>query len=187
MIITKNPNIVYLSFTKCGSSSMYALLKNNLNVVKAKSKGHKKIDEQYLDTHTILTVSRNPYSRMVSWWNSAIRGDPQDRYKHKEELKRASLTQSFDDFCYLWCNIKKVPSQYDSIFIYNPTLKNIKNIKLENLNNEICEFLNINVDIPSRNSRLDSNEYKKYLTDRSISIINNYYKKDFEYFGYEIK
>lgn len=186
MIIIKNPNIVYLSFTKCGSSSVYELLSSNFRVVEKKGRIHKKIDSKYLNTHTVLTVSRNPYSRMVSWWNSVINTEG-DRYGHKKELRNASLTHSLEDFCYLWCNIKRVNSQYDDLFSHNPELKSVKNIKLENLNDDIRTFLNISVDIPSLNSRLDSAEFENHLTDKSISLINEHWEKDFEYFGYEIK
>ena len=55
---------------------------------------------------------------------------------------------------------------------------------MNNSNNELNNFLGFNINIKTKNVNKD---YSKYLNKNSISLINEFYKKDFELFGYKLK
>ena len=64
-------------------------------------------------------------------------------------------------------------------------LPNIKIFKCEELNkcnNELCKFLNLNINVVRPNV---NKNYSKYLNKETISIINKFYKKDFEIFNFQ--
>ena len=66
-------------------------------------------------------------------------------------------------------------------------------LKYENLNNEFNKFIeDNNINLP-KDSLLKIHKNKsgiqitrKHLDDKSIKLIQEYYKKDFELFGYDI-
>jgi hypothetical protein len=84
-----------------------------------------------------------------------------------------------DMFCYL-----KIP-QYKYLVNDNNELlnKDIIILKFENINEEMKNlgFEDFYYD----NKNIIFKDYKKYLTDNSINIINNYYELDFSLFTYE--
>tara|TARA_B000000475_G_C16005245_1_gene450614 strand:- start:5850 stop:6110 length:261 start_codon:yes stop_codon:yes gene_type:complete len=66
---------------------------------------------------------------------------------------------------------------YENIKIFRTEELNIKN-------NELNKFLGFNINIIQNNVNKD---YSKYLNDNSIVIIESFYAKDFEIFGYSKK
>lgn len=58
-----------------------------------------------------------------------------------------------------------------------------QNINFNKNSKGVNKFLGFNIDIKVKNI---SKDYSKYLNKESIFLINNFYKKDFELFKYEL-
>lgn len=129
----------------------------------------------------IFTVVRNPYDRIISdlFWFKLIKHDYTSK-KVNNIIKNKYLNRSDLD------NHNK--PQYKFVTNHNCELiENIKIFKTENLNKSndiINKFLGFDINIVKDNI---NKNYDKYLNEDSISIINNFYRKDFELFGYKMK
>lgn len=178
MFINDKLKFVYVSATKSGSSSMNQRLKNQFG---GRSLGNATwvIPTECEDYYSFMVV-RNPYSRMVSWWNSVIKVDG-DRYGHKRELHQHKLTESLADFLRLW-EIKGDYSQSKYLEV-NKRIDQV--LKLENIDEEFLTlpFVTHAAPLPHINKRKAS--WKELLDDESKELINRIYGKDFENFGYD--
>lgn len=129
----------------------------------------------------VFTVVRNPYDRLVS-----------DLFWFKKIEKNFTPDQVYYVIKYNYLNEKNLDNhtepQYK--FITDQNLKLIPGIKifkcetLNESNKELNHFLGFNIDIRKENV---NKNYSKYLNNKSISLINNIYKKDFEFFNYDFK
>ena len=178
MFINDKHKFVYVSATKSGSSSVTARLQNQYG---GRDLGNTRwvIPSEYDDYYSFMVV-RNPYARMISWWNSVIRVNG-DRYGHKKELRQHHLTESLADFLRLW-EIKGAYSQSK----YLEVNKRIdQKLKLENIDEEFLTlpFVTHAASIPHLNKRKPS--WKELLDDESKELIDRIYGKDFENFGYD--
>ena len=77
------------------------------------------------------------------------------------------------------------------LFITDETEKLIDNIiilKNETLTNDMINigFTDFNLH-SNKNNKINKNKYHEYLNTDSIKLINDFYKKDFELFNYEMK
>ena len=104
------------------------------------------------------------------------------KYKHKfEKIKSKYFVKSgrLDNH--------EVP-QYKFVTDKNskliPHIKIFKCEKLNECNIELNKYIGFDINIKQENVNKD---YSKYLNKDSISLINFYYKKDFEMFGYKLK
>ena len=133
------------------------------------------------DNTKIFTIVRNPYDRIISdlfflklikqnftagQVYNIIKNNYLDRYdldNHKEP-------------------------QYKFIVDENSELiKDIKIFKTETLNelnDELNKFVGFNINIRKKGVNKD---YSNYLNKDSISLINTFYKKDFELFNYKLE
>ena len=133
------------------------------------------------DNIKIFSVVRNPYDRIISdlFWNRLIKTDftaeqvyniIKNNYLYRDDLDNHN------------------EPQYKFIVDENSELiKNIKIFNTETLNetnDELNKFLGFNINIKQDNVNKD---YSKYLNKDSISLINTFYKKDFELFNYKFK
>ena len=129
----------------------------------------------------MFTVVRNPYDRIISdlFWQELIKKDftaenvydvIKNNYLYRDDLDNHNKPQ------------------YK--FITDENLKLIPNIKIfkceksNETNPELNEFLGFDIDIIQKNVNKD---YSMYLNENSIALINEFYKKDFELFNYDLK
>lgn len=128
----------------------------------------------------IFTVVRNPYDRIISdlFWYKLIKKKSTADEVYKIIKNKYLNKNTFDNHN---------EPQYK--FITNENMNIIPNIlilKSETLNTEnenLNNFIGFNINIVRDNVNKD---YSKYINKKTISIINNFYKKDFELFGYDI-
>ena len=137
----------------------------------------------------VFSVVRNPYDRIISdlFWYKLIKPSfTAEEVNHVIKniyfgncKNRMSFQMSFDS--------SHSEPQYKFVTDENSELiKSIKIFKTETLNesNEIINnFLGFKINIIQKNVNKD---YKKYLNNDSIAIINNKYRKDFELFDYDM-
>lgn len=132
------------------------------------------------DNIKVFSVVRNPYDRVISdlFWNKLIKTD-----FTKQQVYDVIKNN------YLYRNDLDNHNQPQYKYITNENgelIKNIKLFKTENLNksnDKINEIIGFSIDIKQNNINKD---YNRYLNKESISLINEFYKKDFELFNYEM-
>lgn len=139
-----------------------------------------KLDVNF-DNIKIFSVVRNPYDRVISdlFYLKLIKKD----FTAKEVyfiIKRHYLYRNDLD--------NHNEPQYKFITDDNCELiKNIEIFKTETLNesnDKLNEFIGFDINIKQTNINKD---YSNYLNKDSISLINTFYKKDFELFNYKFK
>jgi len=176
-----NNNLLFLHIWKTGGSSMKNFFQNH---EKSKHASHQMcyqiIDEIGIEKYkkfVTFTVVRNPYDRVVSIY-----------FYRKQQCK--NINCSFEDFLKSDKFKKHIPMYYhityngDVLCKYILKLENIKEdlknmLKEEKIDKSVEHFPKV------RSSR--HKIYLEYYKDRElIDIVNEYYKTDFELFGYEM-
>lgn len=197
----------FISIPKCASKTileMYELGKNraddnedpNHNIIYENHQRLCVLENKYnLNNKFIFTFVRNPYDRVVSWFNycTDINVPLYQKYTLNEWVKDGCKTHWKVVNSTDWEKEKKSPLlQYN--FIEGKT--NIDYIgKIENFENDNREIIkslnnllrinNINKKITHKPIRINtSNGNNEILTKESKEIIYSLFKKDFKYFDY---
>jgi len=121
-----------------------------------------------------FTIVRNPYDKMVSWY-----------FYLKKQLGKQYDIIEFNKWI-------EDPSKFwhanDPISFLKPQHEWIDNtvqiIKFENINKELNDFFKEEINLPITNES-NHNYYLEYYNNKSLNVISNRYKKDFEKFNYK--
>lgn len=156
-------------------------------------KHRKELNIDFDNNIKIISVVRNPYNRIVSdlFFFGLIDYDytqeeVYDTMKHYLQYNIYSDGYTIYMKGGMWVFNKNndydnhVIPQYKFVTDENGELiENIKIFKTETLTDELKEYGFVDYDY-----RTENKNYMNYLSKESISMINNYYKRDFELFGY---
>lgn len=158
-------------------------------------------DNDLLDTYKSLAVVRNPYDRAYSCWNFLVK---------IEELESKFNIHSFEEYIYAlesksYFNSHSPEEELTMHELTYPQHKFItfKNhilvdhiIKYENINQEWDDFIKehnktaqfkVTKTLKKHNSmEYDEPDWRKVYTPEMYNIVNEFYKKDFKLFNYEM-
>lgn len=136
----------------------------------------------------LIASVRNPYDRIISdlFWFNLIKVD-------STPVEVYNVIKLYIDYKDEIINKKQIDNhnipQY--LFITDINEKLIDNIiilKTETLTNDMINngYTDFNV-CTHTNNKINKKKYDEYLNTYSIKLINEFYKKDFELFNYELK
>ncbi len=216
MLFHTHPNFLFIHIPKTAGSSMKGLIRNHYNknykVHPVFTTGHMNITTLYNyeespithdNKHTFLkfTIVRNPYSRMVSFYNamlnlykidetllsfnSFLKNDIPDYGKYcfdltlKETINQAHLSVAAARYrlnCYDY-----ILDEMDHIIYFEDMEKGFTELN-ELLNTTIFDYKNL----PRfKIFNEDPLYFKKYYTEEEIQLVNTLCSKDFEYLAYQ--
>lgn len=141
------------------------------------NKTHFEIDYENIQ---IISVVRNPYNRIMSdlFFNNLV-GENFSKVEICDAIKKY-----LGDANELQHDNHRVP-QYLFLIDENDKIPvNIKIMKTENLNNDMKELGFSDFNLHEQVSKIKNKNYYSYLNIESVKLINDFYDKDFEYFGY---
>jgi len=180
----------FIHIGKCGGTS----IEHFLNIPKTHDSAAQRISKigikRWEENFTFALV-RNPYSRVVSYYKWYFR-KYSSIYEEYPSLNDWIKVAFEDEYIHYFRNypLNKAPC-FDWVTIDNEIV--VKKItKLEELDMEweqLCNDLSVKPDhlpVKNKTSRHSSQDALKLLDAESKQIINNYFKKDFDTFGYEM-
>jgi hypothetical protein len=162
-----------------------------------------------LKNYKIFAIVRNPFDRIISeygFWIKYYKLHKNDKYLYNfiNELKEIYNTfeanpQNLNNFIQKVLGNNKYEYELDGHLIpmykyvyVNKTELIAEILKYENLNIEFNKFIkNNNINLPKDSLLVTHSNTsgiqltRKHLDDKSIKLIQEYYKKDFELFGYD--
>ena len=175
--------IRFIHIKKNGGTSVYKFLrKNKVNFLCGDGNDINRIFNQHLPAKKYtkedswkFCVARNPYSRVVSFYNWTMR---LPHYRHvkfenfvKDKFEKGRAKGVWD-------------LQLDYILDENGKCLVDKIFYFENMAEEIKEHFSIDAKFPFLNQSTEGN-YRDLYDDESKEIVYDRLRKDFEYFGYE--
>lgn len=200
----KQLDLLFIHIPKTGGTSMENYLKgkapqtlftgrpkNNILPIKNVSlqhqtyktiKTHQNVLGINFDSPKFRTISivRNPYERIVSdlfYFRLINKKTP--TIKVTDIIKKYINSTRFDNH--------NIP-QYNFLTLNNTDIApEIHIFRTETLKKDATNFGLKNFNASTNKGMCDKKKYYSYLNDESIRLINVFYKKDFELFGYEMK
>ena len=132
----------------------------------------------------IITIVRNPYDRIISdlFFNDLINENSTPNQVY--EVIQKYISQD----CYEYDNHNK--PQYEFIIDNNNSIiPNITIFKTETLTPDLRKsgYDDFNLNFHNNKKNIKKDKYANYLNNDSIKLINEFYKKDFELFNYDMK
>jgi len=198
----KQSNILYLHVPKTGGmsveeyfftkekvekndKSIYGWYMNNMRVPDERSLQHYTYSEimenqQYFDIELppkVIMSVRNPFDRMISemFWNQRI---------HVESTPDQVADAIFH---YLFIDTDIRDNHRLPQHMFSNNCSSVQIIHTENLEKDMHQLGYDDFHVHTNKCKSGENiDYKKYLNHRSIRMIQEYYAKDFEFFGYPI-
>lgn len=199
----RKENILFIHIPKTGGSSVdaYFLKKHNEDIgvdrlihplIKYKEVAYQHLQLQTIyserknfnidfDSVQIITIVRNPYHRIMSElaFLHLVKDDTSQEitFEHIENLIVQHNHNILRD--------NHIRPQYDMLTLNGNIPNSIKILRTENLNQMMYDIGYTDFDICEHKTSL-SKHYMSYLNEDSIKLINTFYEKDFEYFGYKM-
>ena len=148
-----------------------------------KAKDVKKSLGEAYSSYFKFAIVRNPWDWIFSHYSYALKNVRHHRHKYIKYN-----FNNFNEYIEHECS-EGTPGTYQQDFIYDESGNQIVDFigKFENINSDfktICSNLNINEGMPHFNQS-SKRSYKEYYTKRSKELVENYYLKDIELFGYQ--
>ena len=190
-MINHKHKFVFIHIPKTAGTSIESLFINNAHIkdVPGKHNMVRDIGSEFLKKYFSFTFVRNPWSRMVSYYEFRIKRSF-DMYNHGDSFKKwISFLHSSD--------VKRIDAYQFNLAIKNQYefLINKSNEisvdfigKFENLQedfNTICDKIGIPYQELPHENKSKHKHYTEYYDDETRSIVAEKYAKDIEYFGYK--
>lgn len=205
----KDINLLFIHIPKTGGTSLEVYLNNNSNQtlysictdnnilfenynIRTVSLQHLTYKEIYdykemlnvdFNEHLkIITIVRDPYDRIVSglFFNDLI----------NENSTAPEVYQVIQKYIYQDCYDNHNKPQYEFLIDNNNSIiPNIAIFKTETLTPDLRKYGydDFNLNFHSNKKNIKKDKYANYLNNDSIKLINEFYKKDFELFNYDMK
>jgi hypothetical protein len=191
MIVCIQHKVVFIAVPKTGTRSIYDILQKEYG-----GKLHKEhettVPRQYQDFFTFC-VTRNPYDRACSaYWSTCHRAKDQYGYLRKFDAK--GLPNTLESF--LVCiKEQQHPLEYPQYRFHENNRFDVV-LRFESLRQDFAElpFIKKETELPVINpttQRAAHNpnirpSWKEMITPTTGQMINDFFAKDFELFGYEL-
>ncbi|MDP0490493.1 MAG: sulfotransferase family 2 domain-containing protein [Verrucomicrobiota bacterium JB023] len=134
------------------------------------------------DDYFVFTYVRNPWSRMVSWYRNVMRDE-----KKRKRMKMWPR-QSFPSFVAKTIKRNQLPPQWDWVKTRNDELGVDFVGRFEHLQRDfetICGKLEIDTITLPHEVASTPVDYRSFYEDKTRRLIEDYYRKDIENWGYE--
>jgi hypothetical protein len=137
-------------------------------------------NQQYFDMELspkVIMSVRNPFDRMISemFWNQRI---------HVESTPDQVADAIFH---YLFIDTDIRDNHRLPQHMFSKNCSSVQIVRTENLEKDMHQLGYDDFHVHTNKCKSGENiDYKKYLNHRSIRMIQEYYAKDFEFFGYPI-
>ena len=141
--------------------------------------------QNVLTHHKIFTIVRNPYTRLVSFFNEFKRDLNLPHLSLKEFISNSEINQGLEKIPYKIFSLKTNQLDFFLSIDYHICLD--KFYKMEDELEKVEKFFNIrDINLHKHNSFSYDRNYKNIFTDEIISWVQENYKRDFNYFNYDL-